>query len=183
VNKKIVVLNGSPRQNGNTAALISAFTKGAVETGNSVTAFHLDSMEINGCKGCFGGGINPDSPCVQKDDMDTIYTAYREADIVVLASPLYYYHFSGQFLKAFNRLFAVAECDENLCNPVKNCVLLMAADEEYPFDEVLYYYNGLMKRLGWKPLGQVLVGGVTDIGDMEGHPALEDAQKLGVSLG
>lgn len=55
VNKKIVILNGSPREKGNTAALVNAFSKGAEEAGNTVRIFRLGKMEIHGCKGCFGG--------------------------------------------------------------------------------------------------------------------------------
>lgn len=62
MSKKIIILNGSPRKSGNTAALISAFAKGAEDAGNQVTEFFLDGMNIRGCKGCFGGGKNPDSP-------------------------------------------------------------------------------------------------------------------------
>lgn len=96
MSKKIIILNGSPRKAGNTTALTAEFKKGAVEAGNTVTEFFLDGMNINGCKGCFGGGKNPDSPCVQKDDMDKIYPVYKEADIIVLATPLYYWTISGQ---------------------------------------------------------------------------------------
>ena len=179
MNKRIVVLNGSPRPNWNTSAIIKAFTEGAEGAGNTVTTFFLDGMNINGCKGCFGGGKNHDSPCVQKDEMDKIYPAYKEADIVVIASPLYYYNLSGQIRIAFDRLFAVAECDANYLNPIKDCVLLMAADEENSFDEVIRYYDGLTKRIGWNSLGMVLAGGVNKIGDIEGKPALEEARKLG----
>ncbi len=55
MSKKIVILNGSPRKAGNTAALTAQFTKGAEEAGNTVTEFFLDGMDIHGCKGCFGG--------------------------------------------------------------------------------------------------------------------------------
>lgn len=127
MNKKIIILNGSPRKTGNTSDLIKAFTEGAESTGNTVIEFFLDDMNIHGCKGCFGGGKNPESPCVQKDDMEKIYPVYKEADIVVLASPLYYWTISGQLKCAFDRLFAVAECDINCRNPKKKCILLMAA--------------------------------------------------------
>ena len=180
--KKIVVLNGSPRPNGNTSTLIREFTKGADGAGNTVTTFLLDSMNIKGCKGCFGGGKNPDSPCVQKDDMGKIYPAYKEADIIVLSSPLYYWNFSGQLRTAFDRLFAVAECDANYRNPPKSCILFMAAEEENSFGDVVQYYNGLVKRLGWKSLGTVLAGGVNKIGDIDGKPVLEEARKLGAGI-
>ena len=181
MNKKIMVLNGSPRQAGNTAGLIDAFTKGAEESGNTVTTFFLDGMTINGCKGCLGGGKNPDSPCVQKDDMEKIYPVYKEADIVVMASPLYYWNLSGQLRTAFDRLFAVAECNADYSNPQKNCALLMAA-EGHDFDEVTIYYNKLSEHLNWNNLGMVLAGGVNEPGEIEGKPELVQAQELGASI-
>lgn len=75
-----------------------------VKEGNECEVFHLDSMNINGCKGCFGCDKNREYPCVQKDDMQKIYSSYRKADVVVLASPLYYWHLSGQLMIAINRL-------------------------------------------------------------------------------
>ena len=181
MNKKIIILNGSPRKKGNTAALTAEFTKGAMESGNEVTEFFLDEMNINGCKGCFGGGKNPESPCVQKDDMDKIYPIYQEADIVVLATPLYYWMISGQLKNAFDRLFAVAECDPDYCNPKKDSVLIMAA-EGYGFEESEYWYDRLEKHLGWKSLGKILCGGVMDIGDIEGKKELQDVYELGKSI-
>lgn len=179
--KKIIILNGSPRGKGNTAALTAAFTKGAESNGHMVTEFFLDSMEIHGCKGCFGGGKNSESPCVQKDDMEKIYPVYQEADVVVLASPLYYWTISGQLKCAFDRLFAVAECDPDYQNPKKESVLIMAA-EGNGFEESLYWYNRLEKHLGWKSLGEVLCGGVMGIGDIKGRKELEEAENLGRSI-
>ena len=126
--KKILILNGSPRRNGNTSALTAAFRRGAEAAGNTVTEFHLGSMNIRGCLGCWHGGKEGDCPCVQADDMAQIYPVYREADVVVLASPLFYWFISGQLKTAFDRLFAVAECDPNYRNPVKESVLIMAAE-------------------------------------------------------
>ena len=71
--KKIIILNGSPRKAGNTTALTAEFVRGAEESGSAVTEFFLHGMNISGCKGCFGGGKDPQSPCAQKDDMDKIY--------------------------------------------------------------------------------------------------------------
>ena len=67
--KKIVILNGSPRRKGNTSALVKAFTEGAEGSGNTVTEFFLDGMDIHGCKDCFGGYSSRECPCVQKDDI------------------------------------------------------------------------------------------------------------------
>ena len=70
--KKIVILNGSPRKNGNTSALVQAFREGAESAGHTVTEFHLASMDIHPCKGCWGGGKDSAHPCVQRDDMEQI---------------------------------------------------------------------------------------------------------------
>lgn len=179
--KKIVILNGSPRPKGNTSTLAEEFAKGAQEAGCEVTTFLLDKMDIHGCKGCFGGGKDAAHPCVQRDDMEKIYPVYKEADLVVLASPLYYWNLSGQLRTAFDRLFAVAECDKNYQNPVKEAVLLMAA-EGYGFDDALQYYKNLMKHLGWKDRGQVLAGGVMKVGDIAGHKELKEAYDLGKAV-
>ena len=179
--KKIIVLNGSPRKNGNTSALVKAFREGAESAGHSVTEFWLEGMKINGCRGCCAGGKNPESPCVQKDDMEQIYPAYKEADVVVLASPLYYWTISGQLKCAFDRLFAVAECDPSYTNPRKESALLMAA-EGNGFEETVYWYDRLMGHIGWKDCGKVLCGGVMAVGDIEGKPELEEARKLGASI-
>ena len=107
MSKKIVILNGSPRKSGNTSALVTAFREGAEGAGHTVTEFFLDKMNIHGCKGCFGGHSDRECPCVQQDDMNQIYPAVRDCDVVVLASPLYYWTMSGQLRTAFDRLFAL----------------------------------------------------------------------------
>lgn len=179
--KKIVILNGSPRPSGNTAALIQAFAEGAASAGHQVTRFNLQKMDIHPCLGCCKGGSDPESPCVQKDDMGKIYPAYREADLICLASPLYYWTVSGQLKCAFDRLFAVAECNADLANPVKECVLLMAAEGD-GFEESVYWYDRLMAHLGWTDRGKVLCGGVFQVGDIQGNEKLDDARRLGAGL-
>ena len=88
MSKKIVILNGSPRKKGNTSALAAEFTRGAKEAGHTVTEFFLDSMDIHGCKGCFGGHSSRECPCVQKDDME-------KADIIVFGTLVYFYNMSA----------------------------------------------------------------------------------------
>lgn len=182
--KKILILNGSPRLKGNTAMLCDSFTKGAEQAGHQVTRFDLQKLKIAGCLGCMKGGKDPESPCVQKDDMDKIYPAYREADIVVIASPMYYWAFSGQLKTAFDRLFAVAECNPDYANPVKDCILIMAAegDTKENWKPVLDYYHSLADFLKWPNLGEILAGGVLAAGALAGSPALAEAEKFGASL-
>lgn len=180
--KKIVILNGSPRRNGNTSALVEAFVRGAESVGNEVTEFFLDRMEIHGCKGCFGGHSSQACPCVQKDDMDKIYPVVRESEVIVLATPLYYWNMSGQIRTAIDRLFALEEGDGNLLRGHdRACALLMAA-EGHGFDDVVIYYEHLMEHLQWKDLGHILAGGNGDVGDIEGKAELQQAYELGKSI-
>ena len=180
--KKIVILNGSPRKIGNTSALVKAFTQGAESVGHTVTEFFLDSMNIHSCKGCFGGHSGRDSPCVQRDDMDKIYPAVRECDVIVLASPLYYWNMSGQIRNAVDRLFALEEGDGNLLRGHGRASALLMAAEGHDFEDVLLYYNHLMGHLKWNNLGHVLAGGNGAIGDIEGKPEVSAAYELGRSI-
>ncbi len=180
--KKVVILNGSPRKNGNTSALVKAFTQGAESAGHTVTEFFLGGMDIHGCKGCFGGHSSRECPCVQQDDMNKIYPAVKDSDVVVLSSPLYYWTMSGQIRTALDRLFALEEGDGNLLRGNgRGSVLLMAA-EGHGFEDAMLYFDHLMEHLRWKNLGKVLCGGVMDVGDAQGRKELDDARELGKSI-
>ena len=181
MNKKILILNGSPRLNGNTSELIRAFSQGAQSNGNTVTRVDLQTLDLHPCLGCCKGGKNPSSPCVQKDGMEKIYPLLQEADLVVFASPLYFWTISGQLKCAIDRLFALAECTPDLSYQHKDCVLLMAAEGD-GFEESVFWYDRLMGHIGWTDRGKVLCGGVLNVGDIQGNPKLEDAFRLGASL-
>ena len=101
--------------------------------------------------------------------------------MVVLASPRYYWFISGWLKNAFDRLFAVAECDPNYRNPVKERVLIMA-EEGAGFEESEDWYDHLEQHMGWTSLGKVLCGWVTQPGDIAGKPELKEAYDLGYSI-
>ena len=103
---KIAILNGSPRAK-NTAAMINAFAEGAKEAGHEVEIFHVGKMNIGGCKGCEYCHTKGGGTCVQKDDMEKVYPALAEAELVVLASPVYYFGLTGQLQSAVSRFYAV----------------------------------------------------------------------------
>ncbi|MBD5405765.1 flavodoxin family protein [bacterium] len=181
MSKNILILNGSPRKHGNTSALTAEFIKGAKESGNNVVEIFLDDMNINGCKGCFCGGKDTNSPCVQKDDMLKIYPTYQNADIVVLASPMYYWNISGQLKTAFDRLFAIAECYENYENPKKESMFIMTAEGD-DFKACEYWYDCMVKYLDWTDIGKIFCGGVMAIGDIKDKKELKLAYEKGKSI-
>lgn len=169
MNKKIIVLNGAARKNGNTAKLVEAFANGANASGNTVNIFYLDEMEIHSCKGCLKAGKNPKSPCSQKDDMEKIYALFEDADVVVFASPLYFWTITGTLKTAADRLYAELECLGYSKFPKKS-VLLMTADGG-DYSQAVTWYRTYEKNLRWKNLGEVLGKGKT-----------KEAYKLGVSI-
>lgn len=180
--KNIVILNGSPRKNGNTSALVKAFTEGAKKSGNNVTEFFLDRMNIHGCKGCFGGHSSKECPCVQKDDMNKIYPAIRDCNVVVLDTPLYYWNMSGQLRIVMDRLFALEENDGDFLRGNNRACALLIVAEEYDFESIMFHVDNLMQYLRWKNLGHVLAGGNRNIGEINGKPELQKAFDLGQSI-
>ncbi len=180
--KKILILNGSPRIKGNTSCLIKEFEKGAMESGNEVKTFNLGRMNIHGCLGCFGGGKNFNHPCVQNDDMNQIYPYFKEADVIVLASPLYYWTISSQLKQALDRLFALEELDKTLVRNNKDVILLMAsAGGDFVATE--YWFKAFSRHMGWNIIGKVLVDGVHDIKDIDNKvDDLNKAYELGKSI-
>lgn len=179
----VAVLNGSPRRKGNTAALCEAFADGAREAGNSVEVLHLEGLGIHGCKGCCCGDNLRENPCVQRDGMIEVYRAVRASDVVVLASPLYYWMVSGQLRCAIDRLYALEEGDENLLRGHGRASALLMAAQGHAFEAATQYFDCLCERLRWQNLGHVLAGGNLNAGDIAGKPELAQARRLGASIG
>lgn len=169
MNKKIMILNGGPRPNGNTVKLIDVFTEGAKSAGNEVKNFYLNGMDIHNCIGCLGAGKDSKSPCTQKDDMEQIYAEYEKADVIVFASPLYFWMITGTLKTVADRLYAELEC-LGYGKFAKQSVLLMTA-EGGDYSQALTWYQTYEKNLGWKNLGEVL-----------GKDKTEEAYALGASI-
>ena len=102
----ILVLNGSPRPQGDTAKMVSVFREAAEKAGHSVKAFPVCRMNIRGCLACEFCHGKGQGACAQKDDMQEIYACLRETDMLVLASPIYYHNISGQLKCVIDRFYA-----------------------------------------------------------------------------
>jgi multimeric flavodoxin WrbA len=105
---KIAVFNGSPRKE-NTAAMIQAFREGAEAAGHEVEEYHVGRMKIAGCLGCMYCKTKGEGTCIQKDDLEKILPAYREADMIVFASPVYYFTMTAQMEAAIQRVFCIGK--------------------------------------------------------------------------
>ena len=157
--KKILILNGAGKKNGNTAALIEAFKTGAEESGNEVKEFYLHSMNIKGCLDCQGCARKPQgdpAPCVQKDDMQQIYDAYLDCDVVVFATPVYWFTISGQLKMAVDRLYAIQR-SHGFDAAEKETVFLMTSGAPAEMNpQPIEWYQTFEKGMGWKSYGMAL---------------------------
>ena len=115
---KILVLNGSPRPNGNTAAMVDAFVEGAKENGHEIIVVPVCRKKIAGCLACEYCHTKGEGRCIQQDDMQEVYPVLSEAEMIVLASPVYYHSLTGQLQCAINRIYALeigrASCRERV---------------------------------------------------------------------
>ncbi len=105
---KIAILNGSPRKE-NTAAMADAFAEGAREAGHEVEILQVGKMKINGCLGCEYCHTKGEGKCVQKDDMEKVIPAYLDADMVVFATPIYYFDMTAQLAAAIQRVYCIGK--------------------------------------------------------------------------
>lgn len=96
--KNVLIISASPRLKGNSDLLCDQFLKGAQEAGHQVEKINLQGKKINFCLGC--GVCNNTHVCVQKDDMKPLLDKMVKADVIVLATPVYFYSMDGQ-LKTF----------------------------------------------------------------------------------
>lgn len=167
--KRVLLLNGAPRAGGQTAALIRAFEEGASEAGHEVEEFRLYDLRISGCVGCLCGGNDPKSPCAQKDDMEAVYRAFSACDVVVFASPVYFWTVTGPLKTAADRLYAELECLGYRAFE-RECALLMTAGGS-DYSQALAWYRTYGRNLGWRSVGEVLGAG-----------KLDEAHRLGTSL-
>lgn len=103
--KKVLILSGSPRLHGNSALLSEEFARGAEEAGCEVEKIELQRKKIAGCLGC-GACYRNGGACVQKDDMEEVRAKMLEADVIVLASPIYFYTMTAQLKAAIDRTYA-----------------------------------------------------------------------------
>lgn len=179
MSKQILVISTSPRKGGNSDMLAEELIRGAREAGNDVEKVTLYDKTIGFCKGCLT--CQSTQRCVIHDDAHTIAQKMLNADILVFATPIYYYGMSGQMKTMLDRANPLYSADYRF----RDIYLLTAAAEE---DE--HTPDGAVVGLqGWidcfekaRLAGTVFAGGVTSVGEIQGHPALKQAYEMGKQM-
>lgn len=179
MNKNVLVISTSPRKNGNSALLAEEFARGAQEGGNIVEVISLHDKTIGFCKGCLV--CQKTQRCVIHDDADTIAQKMRTADVIVFATPIYYYEMSGQMKTLLDRGNPLHAADYTFQD-----IYLLAAAAENDADTMEGAINGLKGWLACFPkahlAGTVFGGGVGGAGEIKGHAALQNAYEMGKAV-
>ena len=177
--KSVLTVSASPRLNSNSEALATAFARGAKEAGHEVEQISLRGKTVSFCRGCFA--CQETRRCVIRDDADEICQKALHADVLVFATPIYYYEMSGQLKTLLDRLNPLFPADYAF----REVYLLTAAAEE----EEQVPRRAVSGLEGWiecferaRLAGTVFMGGVTAAGENPAHPALEQAVLLGKSI-
>lgn len=150
----ILVLNGSPRANGHTATLVKYFKKGAEESGHKVKVLQVGTMNIRGCIGCEYCHNTGNGECVIKDDMQKVYSELEDAEIIVFASPVYYWGFTGQFQSTLSRFYSIERPPK-----AKKYALLLTSYSPDVYDSIISQYKNTVAYFGATDAGIVTAYG------------------------
>lgn len=175
----ILVLNGSPRPRGNTKQLVQAFQEGAVSSGHQVNVVDVCRKKISGCLGCEYCHTKSSGICVQKDDMQEIYTSLKSADMLVIASPIYYHGLSGQLKCAIDRLYSIIYPVEVKPSKLKKIAMILSSGDPDMYEGALFSLKGdFVGHLGLESMGVF-----TAYGDENGSlKKIEELKNFGASL-
>ena len=177
---RIVVLTGSVRRGGNTEMLAGAFADGARERHHEVELVSPADYRINPCTGCNCCYTSAGNRCVQEDDMAMIYDKLRQADTLVIASPVYFYGISAQLKTIIDRLHTPMRSSFR----IRRLGLILAGAATLPdlFDPIVMQYRMILKFFSLEDIGMVLVSGVKDKGDVLNGEGIRQAYEMGKSL-
>ena len=176
---KVLILTGSMRKGGNTDLLAQAFAEGA-EKNNEVEIVSVADYTVNPCIGCNSCFTREKNECFQNDDMPMIYEKLREADTVVIASPVYFYGISAQLKAVIDRLHTPMRDEFH----IKRLALLLVGAASLPelFDAIKLQYQLVLNFFHLEDAGMVLVRGAKDKGDVKNGDGLKRAYELGESI-
>lgn len=170
----ILVLNGSPRPNGSTAAMVGAFAQGARASGHQVEVVHVCQKKIAGCLACEYCHTRGNGRCIQQDDMQQVYPLLEQAEMIVLASPIYYHSFTGQLQCAINRIYALDKPGK-----LKKAALIMSSGSNHVYCGAIYeYQNSFLNYLGLEDMGVFSAFGQEN----KSETKLEELRQFGLQL-
>lgn len=181
MSKKIVVITGSPRKSGNSFAMTDAFIKAAKEKGHSITRFDAAFSNVGGCHAC-ETCYQTGKPCSFDDDFNKIAPAILEADTIVFSMPVYWYSFPTQIKAVIDKLFSFVVGGKEIAG--KECALITCCEEDdmTVMDGVRIPIERMAALNKWNIVGEVLIPGVLNIGDIDKTDGCKKAVALAKNI-
>ena len=174
---RILVLNGSPRPKGNTKGMVEAFREGAVTAGNRVDVVDVCRLKIGGCRACEYCHTKGHGSCIQKDDMQEVYALLKEAEMLVIASPIYYHGISGQLKCVIDRFYAAAYPTKP--PHLKKVAMILSSGDANMYDGAMFSYQGdFLNYLGLEDMGVFTAHGEEN----SSAAKLNELKEFGMSL-
>ena len=174
---RILVLNGSPRPNGSTKGMVEAFREGAVTAGHQVNVVDVCKLKIAGCLACEYCHTKGHGSCVQKDGMQEVYAPLKEAEMLVIASPIYYHGISGQLKCVIDRFYAAAYPIKP--SHLKKVAMILSSGDANMYDGAMFSYQGdFLDYLGLEDMGVFTAHG----GENGSAAKLKELRDFGMSL-
>lgn len=177
--KNILVISTSLRKGGNSETLAKSFAEGAEQAGHNVEIISLAGKTINFCRGCLA--CQKTQKCVINDDANEITDKMLKADIIVFATPIYYYEMSGQMKTLLDRSNPLYTMDYKF----REVYLLASAaeDDDTVMDRAITGLGGWLECFEKAELnGTILAKGVTEVGDIDNNDILKKAYEMGISI-
>ena len=177
--KRVLILSSSPRRNGNSDTLCNEFMRGAQETGNQVEKIFLKDKRINYCTGCSVCSMYQ-KPCPQKDDAAEIVEKMIEADVIVMATPVYFYAMSAQMKTMIDRC-----CARYL--EIKNkdfyFIISAAEDDRTLMERTIDGFRGFLDCLeNARECGTIYGIGAWKMGEIECKSSMQEAYQMGKNV-
>lgn len=162
----VVVLFGSPRRNGNTKTLLDHLTEELKKKGHDVKIIYLNDLNIRPCQGCLK--CLKDGECSIKDDMKDVRKYIYDSELIVFASPVYWYSVSSQLKLAIDRMIAFMDTEYNSRIRGKKAITLMTsgADEVDVMDASLIMFRKTFDLLGLDYIGHIEAKGCDEKKDV-----------------
>lgn len=174
---KIVVITGSPRKNGNSFAMTEAFIHEAKQRGHSVRRFDAAFLKIGGCHACMTC-YKTGKACSFDDDFNDIAPAILEADAVVFTMPVYWYSIPAQIKGAIDRLFSLVVGGKEVAGKKWGLIACCEEDDTTVLDGVRIPMERTAALLQWEMVGEVLIPGVLNVGDIDHTDGCQQAAAL-----
>ena len=181
MSKHILVLSGTPRKNGNSDKLADAFIAGAEQAGHTVKKYSTADKNIKGCldcQTCFQHG----AACSVPDDFAELAPLVQQADMIVFATPMYWFSFPAKLKAAIDKLYAFLISETPLKIEQSAWLVTGGVAETEKFDGVIKSYQRIAEFMSWRDSGVIIVPGLHGKDEILQTNGLLQAEILGKSI-